>query len=72
MAGEMLVDENQRMADEKRRAKLAQRMQERSVVHVRPSAARVLPVTSRRNRCRGSSRPGSERIGTDRRTGRRR
>ena len=29
MAGEMLVDENQRMAEEKRRAKLAQRMQER-------------------------------------------
>lgn len=30
-ASEMLVDENQRMADEKRRAKLAQRMQERSI-----------------------------------------
>ena len=28
-AGEMLVDENQRMAEEKRRAKLAQRMQDR-------------------------------------------
>lgn len=33
-ASEMLVDENQRMADEKRRAKLAQRMQERSVHRV--------------------------------------
>jgi len=31
VANEMLVDENQRMADEKRRAKLAQRMQDRSV-----------------------------------------
>ena len=31
MAGAMLVDENQRMAEEKRRSKLAMRMQERLV-----------------------------------------
>ena len=56
MAGAMLVDENQRMAEEKRRAKLAMRMQER-LVSPAPCACPAAPSLCRAPCCQTARLP---------------